>query len=94
MLPCAAQITRACDELFLIEDRQNFGAYYDKTLMARFENFSVHRPELKSRYGERFYRAWKYYLLMCAGAFRARSNQLRQIVLAPRGVAGCYRSPR
>lgn len=94
MLPSAAQITPACNKLFLIEDWQNFGAYYDKTLMAWFENFNAHWPELKKDYDERFYRMWKYYLLMCAGAFRGRSNQLWQIVLSPRGVDGCYQSPR
>lgn len=94
MLPSAAQITPACNKLFLIEDWQNFGAYYDKTLMAWFENFNAHWPELKKDYDERFYRMWKYYLLMCAGVFRARSNQLWQIVLSPHGVDGCYQSPR
>ncbi len=94
MLPSAEQITRACNKLFLIEDWQNFGAYYDKTLMAWFENFNAHWPELKTDYDERFYRIWKYYLLMCAGAFRTRLNQLWQIVLSPNGVDGCYQSPR
>jgi len=41
--------------------------------------------------GERFYRRWRYYLLCCAGAFRARDIQLWQWVLSPRGVAGGYR---
>jgi len=35
---------------------------------------------LKAKYGERFYRMWKYYLLYCAGSFRARHVQLWQIV--------------
>jgi len=37
---------------------------------------------------------WKYYLLSCAGSFRARSNQLWQIVLSPKGVSGGYKSIR
>ena len=45
------------------------------------------------RYGERFRRMWRYYLLSCAGSFRARHNQLWQIVLAPDGVGGGYRRP-
>jgi cyclopropane-fatty-acyl-phospholipid synthase len=36
---------------------------------------------------------WRYYLLACAGSFRVRANQLWQIVLSPRGVAGGYRRP-
>jgi cyclopropane-fatty-acyl-phospholipid synthase len=48
---------------------------------------------LKERYGERFYRMWRYYLLSCAGTFRARDNQLWQLVLSPGGQAGGYRRP-
>ena len=33
---------------------------------------------------------WRYYLLSSAGAFRARSNQLWQIVLSRDGVPGGY----
>jgi cyclopropane-fatty-acyl-phospholipid synthase len=36
---------------------------------------------------------WRYYLLMCAGAFRARRNQLWQLVLSPDGHRGGYRRP-
>ena len=75
MLPSAAQITAACNGLLMVEDWHNFGAYYDKTLMAWLENFEAHWPRLKDRYDERFYRMWKYYLAACAGAFRARSNR-------------------
>ena len=46
---------------------------------------------LRERYGERFYRMWRYYLLCCAGTFRARSNQLWQIVLSPHGQLGGYK---
>jgi cyclopropane-fatty-acyl-phospholipid synthase len=37
---------------------------------------------------------WRYYLLACAGAFRARENQLWQIVFSKRGVGGGYKSVR
>jgi cyclopropane-fatty-acyl-phospholipid synthase len=37
---------------------------------------------------------WRYYLLTCAGAFRARNIQLWQIVLSKGGVADGYRSLR
>ena len=42
---------------------------------------------------ERFKRMWTYYLLSCAGSFRARKNQVWQIVLSPMGVVGGYRAP-
>lgn len=33
---------------------------------------------------------WSYYLLSCAGAFRARRNQLWQWVFSKHGVLGGY----
>lgn len=94
MLPSMAQISRAVEGLFVIEDFHNFGADYDKTLMAWFENFDRAWPNLKSKYSERFYRMWKYYLLFCAAGFRGRNIQLWQIVLSKRGVKGGYHSIR
>ncbi|MCZ6701640.1 MAG: cyclopropane-fatty-acyl-phospholipid synthase, partial [Ignavibacteria bacterium] len=43
---------------------------------------------------ERFYRMWKYYLLFLAGTFRARRNQVWQIVLSKDGVVNGYQSIR
>lgn len=94
MLPSMKQITTAAEGLFVIEDWHNFGADYDQTLMAWFKNFDRAWPKLESKYGQRFYRMWKYYLLSCAGSFRARKNQLWQIVLSKNGVAGGYKSVR
>ena len=64
--------------------------------MAWFHNFDKAWPKLKAtgKYNERFYRMWKYYLLSMAGAFRARRNQLWQIVLSKNGVKGGYESIR
>jgi len=94
MLPSIAQIGAATEGLFVMEDWHNFGADYDKTLMAWWANFNAGWPALRDRYGERFYRMWRYYLLLCAGSFRARYNNLWQIVLSPRGVPGGYASVR
>ncbi|MDP1690293.1 MAG: cyclopropane fatty acyl phospholipid synthase [bacterium] len=93
-LPSIAQIGKAVEGLFLVEDLHNFGADYDQTLMAWFKNFDTAWPRLKDKYDERFYRMWKYYLLSCAGGFRARQIQLWQIVLSKNGVACGYKSVR
>ncbi len=93
-LPSLKHITNAVENKFVIEDIHNFGPYYDKTLMAWHKNFVDSWPLLQEKYGERFYRMWRYYLLCCAGAFRARSIQLWQIVLSPQGVIGGYKSIR
>jgi cyclopropane-fatty-acyl-phospholipid synthase len=95
MLPSIAQLAKVVEGLFVIEDLHNFGADYDKTLMAWYENFNAGWNQLKDKYGERFYRMWKYFLLSSAGAFRARNkNQLWQIVLSKYGVSGGYISVR
>jgi len=92
-LPSVAEIAAACEARFVVEDWHNFGADYDRTLMAWHERFEAAWPELSRQYSERFRRMWRYYLLCCAGTFRARDNQLWQVVLSPRGVAGGYRRP-
>jgi cyclopropane-fatty-acyl-phospholipid synthase len=94
MLPSAEQIAAARENLFVIEDWHNFGADYDKTLMAWRANFDAAWPQLKDRYDERFRRMWRFYLSASAAVFRARRDQLWQIVLSPRGVPGGYRAPR
>jgi len=93
-LPSARQITTAAEGLWVIEDWHSFGPDYDKTLMAWHDNFQQHWDKLKAHYGPRFYRMWTYYLLSCAGTFRARTIQLWQLVLSPHGIAGGYRRPR
>ncbi len=93
-LPSLKQISTSAENLFIVEDVHNFGADYDKTLMAWHENFVNSWPNLKDAYKDRFYRMWNYYLLSCAGAFRARSSHLWQIVLSPHGVEGGYKSVR
>jgi len=94
MLPSAKQLCAAAEAKFVIEDWHSFGEDYDKTLMHWYQNFERNWPLLKDRYDERFYRMWKYYLLSCAGSFRARKNQLWQIVFSPHGVPGGYSSLR
>lgn len=89
-LPALGQIMDAAEALFVIEDLHNFGADYDRTLMAWHNNFERHWPTFASQYGERFYRMWRYYLLSCAGAFRAREIHLWQLVMSKQGVLGGY----
>ena len=90
-LPTAGQIGHAADNLFVVEDVHNFGADYDRTLMAWYRNFDAAWHRFEEELGERFYRMWRYYLLSCAGAFRARDIQLWQWVLSKEGVPNGYR---
>ena len=88
VLPSTSQIARAAEALFVLEDLHNFGADYDCTLMAWHANFESAWPLLRDRFGERFRRMWRYYLLTCAGIFRARRNQLWQLVFSKKGIPG------
>lgn len=93
-IPSAVEISQSFENTFLIEDWQNFGPDYDKTLMAWYRNFVLHWPKLSQKYGERFYRMWTYYLLGCAAFFRSRQGQLWQLIFTKRKYKGVYRSLR
>jgi cyclopropane-fatty-acyl-phospholipid synthase len=88
MTPSSRQITEAAEGLFVMEDWHNIGINYDKTLMAWHENFTENWDSIKGSYDQRFYRMWSYYLLMCAGSFRARKNQVWQVLFSKKGIEG------
>lgn len=90
MTPSTQQVGSATEGLLQIEDWHSFGQYYDTTLMAWHDNFQNHWAELEGVYDARFKRMWQYYLLTAAASFRARRNQLWQLVLSKGGVKGGY----
>ncbi len=91
-LPAISHISDAADGLFVTEDLHNFGADYDRTLMAWHANFENAWPRFADTLGERFHRQWRYYLLSSAGAFRARDVQVWQWLFSKQGVpGGCAR---
>jgi len=89
-LPSLSQIAQSSEKFFVIEDVQNFGLDYDKTLMCWYHNYMQFYEKLRA--GENivtnfeitneFHRMWTYYLLSCAGNFRARKIQLYQVVFS------------
>ncbi|PHM38086.1 cyclopropane fatty acyl phospholipid synthase [Xenorhabdus innexi] len=93
-LPSIAKIAKASTGKFVMEDWHNFGADYDRTLMAWYERFITHWDEIAHNYSPRFKRMFSYYLNACAGAFRARDIQLWQIMFSPRGIENGLRVPR
>lgn len=94
-LPSVKQIAKAAEKHFLAEDMHNFGPDYAKTLKAWDANFQANWPQLQDRYDERFYRMWRYYLNLCAGAFRARNIELWQWVFSKPGQRSqTYLAPR
>jgi len=93
ILPYYKDIPEAIEDLFIIEDWHNFGHDYSRTLMAWHDNFIKNWPKVAHK-GERFFRMWKYYLLMSAGAFRSRKYQLWQVALTKDGFKGGYQAAR
>ena len=85
-IPSLGQLTTAMEGILVPEDVQNIGPHYDRTLMAWWQNFEAAWPRLRERYGDRFYRTWKFYLQVCAAYFRTRQNNLYQIVATPAGA--------
>lgn len=86
-LPSLAEITKAAEGLFVIEDVHNIGPNYDKTLMSwhgclnkKIDESTSNTNENTPNVEEKQRRMWNYYLLSCAGAFRARNIQCWQIV--------------
>ena len=93
-LPSASRITSSIEPNLVIRDWHDFGPDYDKTIMAWWHNFDRSWPELSEKYGQRFYRMWRYYLHSCAGLFRSGQGQLWQIMLTKRGALPDYQSYR
>ena len=74
------------EHMFNIEDLHNIGPDYDKTLMAWCRNFEQNWGQIADKYGDTFYRMWRYYLLSCAGAFRSRNLSVWQLALTKEGA--------
>lgn len=93
VIPAMRQMVSSSHPYFTIEDWHNFGPDYDKTLMAWHDHFERAWPDIKNNYDDQFHRRFRYYLLSCAGAFRARDLQLWQVVMTKK-LPGGYRSVR
>jgi cyclopropane-fatty-acyl-phospholipid synthase len=92
--PTIGQLGAGIERLFVMEDWHNFGPDYDPTLMAWGANFEAAWEGLRAKYGDPFRRMWTYFLRSSAGSFRARRNNLWQVVLSKGGVPGGWRTVR
>lgn len=102
-LPSLGQEIGAAQGLFNVQDAQNFGNYYDPTLMAWTDNFVKAWPtlqkDLQEKYGdefgsEKFFRFWTHYLKFCAGGFRTGKYQLWQVVFSKGDIEKVYEAIR
>jgi len=81
VIPSLAQIATGARDDWAIEDVQNFGPDYDRTLLAWSDNIEACWSEIP-HYDERFRRMWYYYLMSSAASFRVRNIQLWQVVFS------------
>ncbi len=88
VVPSVTQLGEAMEHRWVVEDWHNFGPDYEPTLLAWWHNFDRAWPNLRDKYGSRFYRMWKFYLMTSAASFRARRLQLWQIVLSKGDIPG------
>ncbi len=86
MAPSVNQISKAVENILLIEDLHNFGPDYDLTCMAWYKNFAANWDKIKEQYTEEFKRMWEFYLLAACANFRARDAQLWQFVFSKPGA--------
>lgn len=94
-IPSPRDIVKFSKDLFVIEDWQNLGTDYAKTLYCWRENFINGWPKIQGKqHTERFYRMWIFYLSYTQALFRARKLQEWQIVLSKHGLRKEYRAAR
>lgn len=84
VIPALSSVSNAFENDFILEDFQNFGHDYSKTLAAWSVNSKAFFLENPTAYTPEFQRMWDYYLKMCEALFELRINQLWHFVLSPR----------
>lgn len=94
MIPSVAQIGKAIEKKFILEDWHNIGPFYDRTLIEWLKRFKNTWPKFSNNYDDRFYKMWIYYLSCCAATFRAKKNDLWQIVFSKAEDNVFYKSVR
>lgn len=93
ILPSAELIAKHSAPTLNIEDWHNFGKDYYRTLMAWNNNIVASWPQLP-HYDARFQRMWHYYLMSCAGTFKASRNHLWQIMFSKGILSSPYQAVR
>jgi len=94
-IPTMSDLATAVGFSMIMEDWHNFGADYDRTIMAWWARFEDWARCASPAPAPSFVRMWRYYLATYAACFRVRNRlQLWQIVFSPAGVRGGYPSCR
>ena len=89
-IPSAKQLMEAAQDVLLMEDWHSFPQDYDRTFLCWYDNLSAAWGQFSGRHDERFFRMWRYFLMCAAGGFRARMQQIWQIVFSVKGLPEGY----
>lgn len=97
-LPSRTLISESTEKLFVLQDFQNFGLHYARTLEEWYQRFMKGWPILRDLrpelYTDRFFRMWKYYLLSSAAGFYTGRNDLWQFVFSKQPLDHVYQAVR
>ncbi len=88
LLPSLTVLSREMtrDSRLFVEDLENIGIHYARTLREWRERFMAHREEVRALgFDESFLRAWEYYLAYCGAGFAERVLNNLQLVLTRAG---------
>ena len=81
----AKQFCDSSEGLFYVLDWHDFTKDYHKTIKVWLENFDKNWEKLQPKYGDKFYRYWKWYLTCCPATSLAMTHHLWQIVFGKVG---------
>jgi cyclopropane-fatty-acyl-phospholipid synthase len=82
-LPSLSQLAPVIERAGLwMLDCENLRLHYARTLNCWFENLKRHEKEVQDQFGERFFRAWEYYLVSCELGFLHQGLTVYQILVA------------
>jgi len=64
-----------------ILDCENLRLHYAKTLYRWHAALQTHKREVEAQFGDKFYRAWEFYLLACEAGFLYSGITVFQLLL-------------
>jgi cyclopropane-fatty-acyl-phospholipid synthase len=81
-LPSLSEVFAAVEPVGLwVTDVEILRLHYAETLRQWREHFMARAEQVKALYGQRFFRMWEYYLVLCEIGFRRRTNMVFQMQL-------------
>ena len=84
-MPSLSQLASAIERTGLwILDCENLRLHYATTLNCWHTALRAHKAQVESMFGERFYRAWEFYLNSCELGFLYQGLTVYQLLLGKR----------